>query len=155
MFKKIFPKMIYCLVLGILGLAGCGGDTNNNPGTAGEALAQGLDAFRARDLVGARDAFCKELADEPNDSKLAFGCFWAKWMLLPTTQQAATLLAAFDEDPITANVQYYGPTGIFTLISEVDRGPGDVFPQFNYNHFVDLPFADFTAPGDTLQATLL
>ena len=132
-----------------LSVAACGGGSvqgpnqppadPSNPGTAEEALAKGLEAFRNRDLAGARDAFCKELPDEPNDSRLAFGCFWAKTMLLPANPALAAIFGVFGED-FAVDVDYYGPAGVFTNLELVDRPGGDFFPQFNYVEF-DLPFA--------------
>lgn len=146
-----------------LSAVGCGGGSNvvpgpapvnpSNPGTADEAKAAGLSAFRNRDLVGARDAFCKELPDEPEDSRLAFGCFWAKWMLLPTSSEAATLLAVFDEEALLPEIHFYGSEGVFTRIGEVDRAQDQIFPEFNYGHF-KLPFNQFD-PTFTVQSILL
>lgn len=115
--------------------------TPSNAGTAADALAAGLTALTSRDLVAAKNAYCNELPDSPANSQLAFGCFWSKLMLLPTTSEAGALLNTFGEPVFNPSVNYYGTDGIFTRIDDVFAD--SYHPLiFNYGDF-NLPFANY------------
>lgn len=123
--------------------------TANHGGSTEEALTAGFVAFEERDATTAESEYCEELLDDPTNSTLAFGCFWAKMMLLPETTEAATLLAVFDENPFSLETSLLGTNGFFDNLDTLETEGRD-FILFNYLDF-NLPFADFFSSVDTLD----
>lgn len=126
----------------------------SNEGTSAEALNDGLAELASQDLDGAEAAFCNELADDPTNSSLAFGCFWAKLFLLSESNTSVSLLAVFGE-AFDVDAQLLGANGLFANLDLVL--PGNRFPIFNYTGF-DLPFAglfnQFTEADDLVGQLL-
>lgn len=143
-------KNFFLIVL-IVGLVACGGDggslsdEENHPGTEEESISEGLTAFEERDIETAESEFCGELLDEPLSSNLAFGCFWAKMLLMPESSESSALLAAFDEDPFDLDAMLLGEDGFFNNISTLRSGR---FPLFNFSEF-NFPFSNFFAMDPT------
>lgn len=112
-----------------------------------QALQNGLDQLKTRNLSNAKTTFCSELPQQPTNSRLAFGCFWSKMMLLPETPEASRLLGIFNQPNYLVQTQMLGSNGIFARRNLIQAGSrfehtNFRFPKFNYADF-DLPFAGF------------
>lgn len=132
----------------------CGGGSSGGGGggDGDEAVAAGLAAFEDRDIESAETEFCDSLADNPTDAQLAFGCFFAKLLLLSEGSDADTLLATLGEDPFDLGA-LLDTGGLFDDSESIVLSG---WPRFNYADF-GLPFASTFAsagPGESLGLLL-
>ncbi|MBX7148965.1 hypothetical protein K1X76_07750 [bacterium] len=110
----------------------------NNPGTAEEAIAAGQEFLKAKDIISARDTYCNELADDPANASLAFGCGWLKLMLAIEQTSVGEILQSFNQQPVNIANDIIGPQGMIREYYNI-RGQNSTY-QFYYPDF-KLPFA--------------
>ncbi len=124
--------------------ANCGGGSSSSGGgDSDDAVTAGLAAFEDRNIENAETEFCDALTDDATNAQLAFGCFFAKLLLLSEGSDADTLLASLGEDPFDLGALL--DTG--GLFDDSESIVVSGWPRFNYEDF-GLPFAStFASAG--------
>ncbi|MBX7149390.1 hypothetical protein K1X76_09950 [bacterium] len=103
------------------------------------ALAQAYDDLKVHDLVSAQSQYCDTLVLEPADVNLAFGCGLVKLMRSVEQQQAADILTAFNQAPVSVENDILGPNGVINSYKALKNNNSAY--TFNYSDF-NLPFAN-------------
>lgn len=95
-----------------------------------QAIAAGTAAFENVDLATAESEFCELITAGSINSKVAFGCFLSKLLLLPENSASVQLLADFEEDPFDVEVDL-----LANVVQFVDHG----IDSFAYTDYTSLP----------------
>ncbi len=142
--KKIAVKCIGLLAI-VFGLTSC---SLLGLGGSEGTIEAGSTALSEHDFTEAESQYCNVYNDDNTNSEAAFGCFFAKALMLPESDDSASLLELAGEDPVIMEQALYSPDdGLVTFKHLIEGGS---FPlTFNYSDF-NLPFRNFSSPGQAL-----